>query len=1021
MITIKAIEPATVHRIQSGQVIVDLCSVVKELVENSLDAGAANIDVRFRNQGLDAVEVHDNGSGISPENYETLALKHHTSKLATFSDISTLRTFGFRGEALSSLCALSRFSVVTCLAADAPKGTRLEFESSGKLVGASVVAAQKGTTVFVNDLFYNLPVRRRELERNIKREWGKVLVLLNQYACIQTNLNFTVSQQPSKGKRVLLFSTKGNKTTRENIINVFGAKAMAVLIALDVDLELDSTSGPGPRSGQHVAEQKSTTVRVRGFVSRPAHGEGRQTPDRQMFYVNGRPCLLPQFSRVFNEVYRLYNASQSPFILANIELDTHLYDVNVSPDKRTILLHDQARMLERLRDALASLFESNDYFIPTSQTVPSKPMSRTRHASPAGTRGDAFSLRPSEVDLSPLERDALRSDHRDDDSDLNHGLGPPSAKPADPPGAQYRGIASQWTSTSMSSNQVTPPSWLRNDGILRPASPSVRTTATLSAVNPSTSQGQEIKPPSRANVAVGMPLGLLDIQARADCNESSDAEISGTPTETVSGNEEEEPRISTPCTTSSMSISSQPAITGNKLTDIDPGPVAAFEKATITTRNQALNTNSMLGRTGQTKRSRNSPDSHSADGEQPPTRQYTGSSATDVLAHREPIDNKENSDGNEQAAAPGRVLDGSSMPHVDDRDLVTTDHISKYDRPSNDRGIQSYTQSGACSGRRAYNKKIAEAPPSKLAHYSGFTLSAKRRGATLQLVQSMNTEENSILAQIKARDSHARRIFKCHGSTVTRGGFEADDAEETLSLIITKTDFARMSVVGQFNLGFILAVRHGSRPRQPEAGDGNLFIIDQHASDEKYNFERLQLSTTVQPQNLVHPRRLELTALEEEIVRENLPALEANGFKVRFDESGSQPVGSRCELIALPLSRETTFTIADLEELVSLLSDTRYPDSRSAPRPSKVRKMFAMRACRSSIMVGTALTYRQMTKLVRHMGELDKPWNCPHGRPTMRHLSRLSAWDGKNWNEDSWARDRNGSVMNWARYSCIDE
>ncbi|CRK46128.1 hypothetical protein BN1723_019905, partial [Verticillium longisporum] len=97
-------------------VIVDLCSVVKELVENSLDANATAIDVRFKNQGLESIEVHDNGSGISHDNYEGLALKHHTSKLATFSDLNTLSTFGFRGEALSSLCALSQFSVVTCLA-----------------------------------------------------------------------------------------------------------------------------------------------------------------------------------------------------------------------------------------------------------------------------------------------------------------------------------------------------------------------------------------------------------------------------------------------------------------------------------------------------------------------------------------------------------------------------------------------------------------------------------------------------------------------------------------------------------------------------------------------------------------------------------------------------------------------------------------------------------------------------------------------------------------------------------------
>ncbi|KAJ0289617.1 hypothetical protein COL940_001258 [Colletotrichum noveboracense] len=319
--------------------------------------------------GLDSIEVQDNGSGISHDDYDTIALKHYTSKLSTYADLATLETFGFRGEALSSLCALSRFSIVTCLAKDVPKGTRLEFEISGKLGNTSVIAAQKGTNVIVENLFHNLPVRRRELERNIKREWNKVISLLNQYACIQTGVKFTVSQQPSKGKRIVLFSTKGNPTTRENLVNIFGAKTMMVLVKLDMTLNFEPTGGV--KNAQRI-EKVSTEVRVQGYISRPAHGEGRQTPDRQMFFVNGRPCGLPQFAKVFNEVYKAYNSSQSPFIFADIQLDTHLYDVNVSPDKRTILLHDQNRMLENLREALTALFRSQDYSIPVGQSSAQK-------------------------------------------------------------------------------------------------------------------------------------------------------------------------------------------------------------------------------------------------------------------------------------------------------------------------------------------------------------------------------------------------------------------------------------------------------------------------------------------------------------------------------------------------------------------------------------------------------------------------------------------------------------------------
>ena len=248
MATIKALEGRTVHQIQSGQVIVDLCSVVKELVENSLDAGATSIEVRFKNHGLDSIEVQDNGSGIVRENYETVALKHYTSKLSNYDDLASLETFGFRGEALSSLCALSKFHVTTAREDEAPKGTRLDFEVSGKLKNTQVVASQKGTIVAVEDLFVGLPVRRRELEKNIRREYGKVLVILQAYACISTQTRISVSNIMAKGKKAVVFATKSNQTTRENIATVFGARALPALVAMNLSLELQPTKTQGPAS-----------------------------------------------------------------------------------------------------------------------------------------------------------------------------------------------------------------------------------------------------------------------------------------------------------------------------------------------------------------------------------------------------------------------------------------------------------------------------------------------------------------------------------------------------------------------------------------------------------------------------------------------------------------------------------------------------------------------------------------------------------------------------------------------------
>ena len=272
------------------------------------------------------------------------ALKHYTSKLSSYEDLTSLQTFGFRGEALSSLCALSEFHVVTARAEEAPRGTRLEFEMSGKLKSTSVVASQKGTTVIVENLFMNLPVRRRELVKNIKREYGKVLGMLQTYACISLDVKVSVSNQMPKGKKAVVFATKSNPTTRENIANIFGAKTLSALIPLDLEFDMQPSTGSTQEpitqgDSWYVLSlytysdllkaltliERNKQVHITGHISKPIFGEGRQTPDRQMFFVNARPCGLPQVARAFNEVYKSYNLSQSPFIFANLVLDTSTF------------------------------------------------------------------------------------------------------------------------------------------------------------------------------------------------------------------------------------------------------------------------------------------------------------------------------------------------------------------------------------------------------------------------------------------------------------------------------------------------------------------------------------------------------------------------------------------------------------------------------------------------------------------------------------------------------------------------
>uniref|UniRef100_A0A915B1E2 Mismatch repair endonuclease PMS2 n=2 Tax=Parascaris univalens TaxID=6257 RepID=A0A915B1E2_PARUN len=199
-------------------------------------------------------------------------------------------------------------------------------------------------------------------------------------------------------------------------------------------------------------------------------------------------------------------------------------------------------------------------------------------------------------------------------------------------------------------------------------------------------------------------------------------------------------------------------------------------------------------------------------------------------------------------------------------------------------------------------------------------------------------------------------------------------AEDDLGANVRKEDFAAMDVIGQFNKGFII-----TRLR------GDLFIVDQHASDEKYNFERLQKEARIQSQLLINPRPLKIGAMEEAVLRDNIEIFNQNGFEFRFDGNGESE--GRALLTSVPVLNSCQLGVSDIDEMLSVLAD--FPGTMY--RPTKLRKLFASRACRKSVMIGMALSTPQMEKIVRHLGALHHPWNCPHGRPTFRRLCSLAA------------------------------
>lgn len=811
--------------------------------------------------------------------------RHHTSKLVSFEDLAHVATFGFRGEALSSLCTVAHVSLHTATASDAPMGTVLELGHDGSLVSSDRRVArqvrrpapltQRGTTVTLTHFMEPLPVRRRELEKHIKREYGKAHAMLQAYALIAQGVRWASSVTHADGRRVsqlVVRSSSGPRYLQANVAAIFGARASAALEPFEVDISIEGTA-----------------ARLCGLLSRPAPGCGRSSGDRQYFYINGRPWDSPKLAQVCNQVYRAYNATQYPCVMANLLIDTQTYDVNVSPDKRTLYLHEEAELLERIRGALDAVYA------PTRGVL--QVHGPATHAPEAAQAHGRDTLGKPEAEASPRDRHLVASETHtgpppkvprlDDALDADHTLVSPPAHAL--PASQL----SAPPSPTPESRPMPRPT---------PAADSMRTQFQRAV----------------ANYALGSGPRAAQSDVRALEYKESDNESSDEIDELVS----------------------------DKSTDRYAR--GSHGRASMETSNEADR------RAPWSSQEADSP-SHSPPGE--PAAGSADDAAAAVRSASEPPSERDTVELACETASPSSELEGTRIDTTGDMEAASD---------------PLYVTDDACPTRAAATDKPASS-----------THSATRADTPAHPEPSFTVAvDMDALAAAAAAPLH---VPSAPTDAISGAGVADVDAVAALERVIEKHDFAMMHVVGQFNLGFIIARR--VTPRMDD-----LFIIDQHAADEKYNFERLQRDTLLHSQRLLRPQRIDLAPSDELVAREHVDWLRKNGFDIDVDEDA--PPGARIRLLSKPLSRDTVYDIhgaqrhspnTDFEELLSQLRDS----PKAHIRCSKTHDMLASRACRKSIMVGSALDMRQMRSVVRHMGETLQPWNCPHGRPTMRHLTSL--------------------------------
>ena len=327
----------TVRLITSGQVITSVSNVVKELIENSLDAGATNIDIKLTNFGLDLIEVKDNGSGVSSDNMEAMVASHCTSKIREFSDLSKVSSYGFRGEALNSLCSVSTLEISSKREED-KIGKCVKFSKVGQKISESNVAITKGTVIKAFDIFQNLPVRKnfyKKKERQ-KEDLKKIENFIWSYGIIHPNLRISLLHN----KHQIALKTSCNSLMK-CAQQCFGVEVFSKLELLQLNYEEESVE-----ADLIIAKNEPGNI----------ENCSRSTNERTFVYVNQRPVVSKSLEKVlrknFNEKY--------PLGILSLKLPNENVDVNLDPNKISVMISKQNSIMDFLDHEFKKIYENTE-------------------------------------------------------------------------------------------------------------------------------------------------------------------------------------------------------------------------------------------------------------------------------------------------------------------------------------------------------------------------------------------------------------------------------------------------------------------------------------------------------------------------------------------------------------------------------------------------------------------------------------------------------------------------------------
>ncbi|KAF4674542.1 ATP-binding mismatch repair protein [Perkinsus chesapeaki] len=870
-VELTALSRGVIDSICAAQVVTSLSQCVKELLENSLDAGAKNITITLVNNGIDLISVSDDGSGVSQDNWSTLCSWHATSKVDTVLDdrVEGLRLgsngFGFRGEALAAMCGLTNGGV-TVLTRTGDSGSELGrvlvYDKTGRLSCSDGEAVRGvGTTVTVRGLFRGLPVRLREFERNAKKQVTAAVGMIQAYAVIRHDVAFRLT---CDGRSLLATNPEDDMDTAIRKVCCLSPTELNGMTRISL-------------------EGDSDRWRLKGWLSPPTSVLRSGVVHAQWLYVGGRPVDMP--SRVIRTLSQLYKKYQTTVALdrksgrtwiavLSVELGEGVdADVNSSKDKRSVILDFETELCDQIVERIEEEWSSA-----SSQTAV--------QVSSAKQQRKLYDWLKKDDGRVAVDIDDTKKGYKEDQIDKST---PQKSTPI------------QVTSRTSSRGRL----W-------------------------------------------GSALGSGMSKSKR-CSS---------------------PRTLTPL----VDRIAAPVLPCDE--DVPRTPTNGCEESTETPRSALVvrPVEEVLAESAQKERNQNASEVPCVDKKD-----------TEPIEVIEPQLDKE---GSVKESSGGTRE--SSMCLRRDLSCLNDSAGEEVNEPSESQSTVSEEDAVAVTQLQGKEETVVDSQ------------SEEDEESTVEEEETVEPNTCRKRCLEDSEEVNKRKQRRLEDEEVDNAGEEFDEGcNATFHIKLGKQDFENMRVIGQFNKGFIITALDGQW----------LFILDQHACDEKTIFEGLNKTSELKSQPMIVPVRLSLPPPIESCIRESRREIEACGFRFKFDDEA--PIGSRVQLTALGVAsglgfeRSRPLTKEDFVELAALLqergatgrADDEVPSATlfwstslgHCLRPPRVWSMLASRACRTAIMIGDSLGRRKMEAVVRKMAALNQPWNCPHGRPTMRLLARLPA------------------------------